>query len=114
MFASVNLAELAALARSVITQDVISGSKVWKLDAHARRAIRVAMFGRAKPACDVAGASAQEQSEVLSEFTSTVAGPLITRLPPDTAALAVLMLYEEFVKAVFIQPLSEDELGGEG
>src|SRR4051812_10065910 len=114
MFVSANLVELAKLAQSVITQDVISGSKVWKLNEHTRHALRTAMFGRAKPSYDVTDASAQEQGKLLGEFTGTVAGPMIELLPPDTAAFAVLMLYEEFVKAVFIQPLLEEELGGEG
>ncbi len=114
MFALANVVELARIAQSVISQDVVSGSKVWRLNEQSRYDLRLAMFGRAKPDCDMIDVSPQDQSDLLSEFTETVAGPIIELLPPHTAALAALMLYEEFVKAVFIQPLTEEEVGGEG
>ena len=58
--------------------------------------------------------SAEDQSDLLSAFSKRVAGPLIELLPPHTAAFAVLMLYEEFVQAVFIQPALEADVGNEG
>ena len=114
MFESANLVELAKIAQSVITPEVVAGSKVWKLNEQSRHNIRVAMFGRGNPDLGMADASVQEQNALLTDFTRVVAGPLIELLPPHSAAFAVLMLYEEFVKAVFIQPVLEAEIGGEG
>ena len=49
---------------------------------------------------------------LLSQFTKKVAGPIIEALPPHTASWAVLMLYEEFVDAVFIGTVWEPDVGG--
>ena len=114
MFESANLAELAKIAQSVITPAVLAGSKAWKLSAQQRLTVRVAMFGHGRPDSGLTDASAEDQSDLLSAFTKRVAGPIIEQLPPHTAAFAVLMLYEEFVKAVFIQPALEADVGNEG
>ncbi len=114
MFAAANLKELAHVAQTVITPEVVSGGDVWHVDEPTRHAIRVALFGRARPDLRTAETAAQDQNAVLRAFTATVAGPLIARLPADVGAFAMLMLYEEFVKAVFIQAVLEAEIGGEG
>jgi hypothetical protein len=112
MFESANLVELAKLAESVITPEVVSEGKMWQLNDNLRHKIRLAMFGPGKPSCGSADLSVAERKELLSQFTKMVAGPIIESLPIYTAAWAVLMLYEEFVDAVLIQPLWEADLGG--
>ena len=114
MFAAANLPELARIARAVITPDVVAGAQVWKVDDKTRHDIRVALFGRAKPVFKTSDPTTRDQNTLLSDFTATVAGPLIAQLPADVGAFAMLMLYEEFVKAVFIQSVLEAEVGGEG
>ena len=114
MFESANLAELAKIAQRVITPAVLAGSKACKLSEQDRHDIRVAMFGHERPDNGLTDTSAEDQSDLLSAFSKRVAGPLIELLPPHTAAFAVLMLYEEFVQAVFIQPALEADVGNEG
>ena len=114
MFESVNLVALANIAQSVVTPEVAAGAKAWRVDDHQRHRLHHALFNRGKPGPDVEGASSEEQSTLLSQFTTCVAGPLIELLPPTVAPFAVLMLYEEFVKAVFIQSVLQVETGGEG
>ena len=112
MFETANLEELAKLLQSVITPQVVADGKMWKLNDQTRHKIRLAMFGRGRPNNSMANVSAAEQSEMLDQFTAKVAGPMIERLPPHTAAWGVLMLYEEFVNAVFVHPFWESEVGG--
>jgi hypothetical protein len=112
MFESVNLEELAKVVQSVITPEVVSEGKTWKLNDNLRHRIRLAIFGSGRPTSGLADASAPEQKEMLSQFTNRIAGPIIESLPPHTAALAALMLYEEFVDMVFIQPVLEADVGG--
>jgi len=81
MFESTNLPELAHLAQSVITANVISGSRGWRLTDDVRRKIRVSMFGRHKPDSAVAGIPPHEQKELLEQFASCVAAPVIQLLP---------------------------------
>jgi hypothetical protein len=114
MFESVNLAALANIAQSVITPEVATGTKAWRVDSHQRHRLYHALFPRGKPGPDVEGASPEDQNALLSQFTACVASPLIEFLPPAIAPFAVLMLYEEFVKAVFIQSVLQVETGGEG
>jgi hypothetical protein len=114
MFESANLKELAKVVQGVITPEVVSEGKMWKLNNNQRHKVRLAMFGPGKPSGGSADLSLWEQKEVLSQFTKKVAGPIIESLPPYTAAWAVLMLYEEFVDAVLIQPLCEADVGGGG
>jgi hypothetical protein len=77
---------------------------MWKMNGDLRRKIRRAMFGPGSPYGGPDDISAMEQSDLLSQFSKKVAGPIIETLPPHTAAWAVLMLYEEFVDAVFVHP----------
>jgi hypothetical protein len=112
MFESVNLVELAKVVKSVITPEVVSEGKMWTLNDQQRHKIRLAMFGPGRPNGGIADGSPEEQRELLSEFTSRVAGPIIEALPPHTAAWAMLMLYEEFVDAVFVQAVMEADVGG--
>ena len=69
------------------------------------------MFGPGNTNGGLAAIAVLDQKEMLSQFTKRVAGPIIQSLPPHTAAWAVLMLYEEFVDAVFIHPVEAD-VGG--
>jgi hypothetical protein len=71
------------------------------------------MFGPGWPNGRIADSTVPEQRDVVSQFTKMVAGPIIDLLPTYTAAFAVLMLYEEFVNAVFIHAVWED-VGGRG
>ena len=112
MFESANLEELAKLLQSVITPQVVGDGKMWKLTDPTRHKIRLAMFGRGRPSNSLNADSPAKQSELLSQFTAKVAGPMIERLPPHTAAWGVLMLYEEFVNVVFVNPFWESEVGG--
>ena len=112
MFESANLEELAKIVQSVITPEVVSEAKMWKLTDHQRHKIRLAMFGPGSPNVGVAEVSGPDQKVLLSQFTKKVAGPIIEALPPHTAAWAVLMLYEEFVDAVFIGTVWEPDVGG--
>ena len=112
MFKSVNSEELAKIVQTVITPDLVAEGKMWKLNDHLRHKIRMAMFGPGWPNGRIADASVLEQREMLSQFTKMVAAPIISALPKHTAAFAVLMLYEEFVNAVFIQPVWEADVGG--
>lgn len=112
MFDSVNRQELARLVQSVITTEVVSDGKLWKLDEPLRRKIRNAMFGPGRPRPGAAEVSPTDQREMLSQFNQRVAGPMIEALPPHTAAWAVLMLYEEFVDAVFVLPYCGADIGG--
>ena len=112
MFESANLEELAKVVQGVITPEVVSEARMWELNDHLRHKIRLAMFGPGSPNRGNADISVAEQKELLSQFSKMVAGPIIESLPPYTAAWAVLMLYEEFVDAVFIDPAWEPDLGG--
>jgi hypothetical protein len=114
MFESANLQELGSLTRSVITPQVVEEGKTWNLDDQLRRKIRLAMFGSRRPRADHSAVSVPEQRELLREFTKRVVEPIVASFPPHTAAWAVLMLYQEFVDAVFIQPLWESDVGGGG
>src|SRR5687767_12863385 len=111
MFETVNLAALADIAQSVISSEVAAGTKPWRVDDRQRQRLYHALFNRGKPDPHVADATPEEQTALLGQFTTHVAGPLIELLPPTTAAFAVLMLYEEFVRAVFIQPMLRAETG---
>lgn len=111
MFESANLPELARLAQSVITAKVVSGSKSWHLNDDIRQKIRAALFGRHKPDSAVAVIPPHEQKELLDQFSQCVAAPVIQLLPAETAAFAVLVLYEEFVNTVFIDPVMESDVG---
>ena len=112
MFESANLEELAKIVQIVITPEVVSEAEMWKLNDQLRHKIRLAMFGPGRPNGGIAAVSAPEQRELMSQFSKMVAGPIIEALPPHTAAWAVLMLYEEFVDAVFVHPDGEAEVGG--
>ena len=112
MFESVNLKELAKVVQSVITPEVVSEGGTWRLNERLRHKIHFAMFGPGRPNGGIFDMSTLEQRELLSQFTEMVAGPIIESLPPDTGAWAAVMLYEEFVDAVFIQPLCEADAGG--
>ena len=113
MFKFANLEELAKVVQRVITPEVVSGGTIRKLNDDQRRKIRLAMFAPGSFHGRIASASVPEQRELLSQFTNMVAGPISELLPPSTAAFAVLVLYEEFVNAVFIQPVWEADVGGE-
>lgn len=113
MFNTANLDELRRITQGVITQEAVEEGKTWKLDDHQRRQIRRAMFGPGKPNSGNGHRSVREQREMLNQFTKMVVDPIIESLPQDIAACAVLVLYEEFVDAVFIQPSWEEE-GGAG
>ena len=112
MFESVNVLELAKVVQGVITPEVVSEGKIWRLNDNLRHKIRLAMFGPGRPNGGSADVSVPEQQELLSQFSKMVAGPIIELLPPDTAAWAVVMLYEEFVNEVFVHPLCEADVGG--
>jgi hypothetical protein len=112
MFESTNLPELAKLAQGIIATQGTSRSKPWNLTDDVHRRIHAAMFGRGVPDRHIADASAQEQKGLLNLFTQNVAGPIIELLPSDIAAFAVLLLYEEFVNGVFIDPMMEADIGG--
>lgn len=112
MFEATNLDSLAELVQSVITPDVVAQGKMSKLNDQQRHKIHLALFGPEKPSAT--DASIAEQKEMVSQFTTRIAGPIIEALPTDIAAFAVLMLYEEFVNAVFIQPVVEADVGGLG
>jgi hypothetical protein len=111
MFATVNLNEIRKIAHAVITEDTVARGRPWKLDNQQRKRIRVAMFGASRPKGKYGALSPIEQKELTGEFTKSVINPLLESLPQDVAAWAALVLYEEFVDAVFIQPLQEDEAG---
>jgi hypothetical protein len=112
MFESANLLELTKIVKSLITPEVVAKANMPKLNGPLRHKIRLAMFGPGRPNGGVADFSVAEQREMLSEFTKKVAGPIIEALPANAAAFAVLMLYEEFVDAVFIRPVWEADVGG--
>ena len=112
MFESANLQELVKAVQVAITPEVIGEGKMWKLNDQLRHKIRLAMFGPGRPGSGFADVSVAEQRERLSQFTKMVAGPIIESLPPDTAAWAVVLLYEEFVDAVFVHPVRDADLGG--
>jgi hypothetical protein len=112
MFEQANLQELAKVVQGVITPEVVTDGKMWKLNDQVRHKIHLAMLGPGWRNGRIADASAPEQRELLSQFSKVVAGPIIELLPAHTAAFAVLMLYEEFVNAVFINPVWEADVGG--
>jgi hypothetical protein len=112
MFESVNVRELAKIVQSVITTEAVSEGKIWRMNDHLRHKIRLAMFGPGRPNGGSVEVSMRDQRELLSQFSKMIAGPIIEALPADTAARAVVMLYEEFVDAVFVRPLCEADVGG--
>jgi hypothetical protein len=114
MFEFTNLEELKRLTLSILTPQVIEKGKSWTLESEMQRKIRHALFGARGATIGLASASIPEQREVLSQFTNEVVEPIIASLPAAASPLAVLILYQEFVDAVFIQPLWEADVGGAG
>ncbi len=112
MFEQVNVEELEKIVRGVITPEVVTEGNLWHLNDGLRGRIRRAMFGPGRPTGGIANLSATEQRAVTNMFTKKVASPLIDSLPAHTSAWAVLMLYDEFVNAVFIQPEWDGDIGG--
>src|SRR5260370_23392596 len=112
MFESANMEELAKVVHSVITPEVVADGKMWKLNEQLRHKIRLAMFGPGRPNGGNAVVAVADQKELMSQFTTRIAGPIIESLPPHTSAWAVLMLYEEFVNAVFLHPVWDADVGG--
>ena len=111
MFELANLGELEKLTMSIITPQVVHEGQVCCLDDPMRRKIRHAMFGARGPK---SGRSVLEQRELLGQFTKEIVEPILESLPPQAAPTAVLILYQEFVDAVFIQPIWEGDVGGTG
>ena len=112
MFESANLQELTKVTLSILTPQVIEQGKSWRIDGDQRRKIRQAMFGTRAARSAPAGDSVPEQREALNQFTTRVVEPIIAALPAAASPLAVLILYQEFVDAVFIQPLWDADVGG--
>ena len=112
MLESTNLKELAKVVQSVITPETVAETKMWKINDSLRHKLRLAMFGPGRPNGGMTDVSVTEQRELLSQFTQMVAGPIMEWLPPNIAAYGVLLLYEEFVNAVFIHPTCEADVGG--
>jgi hypothetical protein len=112
MFDHANPESLVKVVRSVITSDVVSEGKYWELDDRQRQDIHLAMFGPGTPSVGNPHASLPEQKEAQREFTEKVARPVLRALPPHTGAWGVLLLYHEFVDAVYIRPVWEADIGG--
>lgn len=111
MFDSANLKELEAITLGLITPQVVEDGNIGNLDDPTRRKIRHAMFGARGPN---RGRSVLEQRELLNQFTKMIVEPILESFPPAAAPTAVLILYQEFVDAVFIQPIWEGDVGGAG
>jgi hypothetical protein len=112
MFDHANPESLVKVVRSVITPEVVSEGKYWELNDRQRHDIHLAMFGPGAPSVTNAQTSPHEKKELQRQFTETVARPLMRALPPHTAAWGVLMLYHEFVDAVYVRPIWEADIGG--
>ena len=111
MFESANLKELESLTMGLLTPQVVHEGQMWNLDDPTRRKIRHAMFGSRGPN---RGRTVLEQRELLNQFTKMIVEPIMDSFPPAAAPTAVLILYQEFVDAVFIQPIWEGDVGGAG
>jgi hypothetical protein len=103
---------LRRIVGGIITQDAVDQGRTWKLTNHQRQKIRHAIFGAGMAGSADGELSPTDRKELFSEFTKKVVDPLIETLPKEIAAWAVLMVYEEFVDAVFIQPFWEKDIGG--
>lgn len=114
MFEHVNHQDLEKVTMSVITPQVVEEGRPWTITPDVRRRIRHAMFGARGTGGGLADAPVAEQRELLSQFTKMVVEPIVASLPATVSPWAVLILYQEFVDAVFIQPLWDGDVGGAG
>jgi len=112
MFDHANPESLVKVVRSVITPEVVLDGKHWELSDRQRNDVRVAMFGPGAPSVTNAQTSSAEHKELQRQFSETVARPLMRALPAHTAAWGVLMLYHEFVDAVYVRHVWEADFGG--